>query len=180
MQNNKNDINISINNIEIIEDLKAQRSILLILAIFLLIGFIWAYFLKNKTIIEKSLNKNNFSLINNDSLNIYKNTYYSMKDNISLPNTSFENEKIIYSVQIGAFKEFSLTSKGLLNLSENNNDDFYKYSIGNYLTYEEALTLKQSLSLLGFEDCFISAQSYGKKIAIRDALYLSSQNRLKK
>ena len=158
--------------------LKIQRNIFGILMLLFLGAFAFMIIYKNKGVANNIMdNNNNLSLINNDSLIIYKEGYFNSINN-SKENTeinSISNEKVIYSVQIGAFKDFFLTSDSLMNLSEFNTDGYNKFSIGNYKTYAEAKVLKDNLIKLGFKDCFLSAKSFGNPIDIREALALSNE-----
>ncbi|HIE45171.1 MAG TPA: hypothetical protein EYP87_03140 [Flavobacteriaceae bacterium] len=157
--------------------LKIQRNIFGILMLLFLGAFAFMIIYKNNGVTNNMMDDNNLSLINNDSLIIYKEGYFNSINN-SKGNTeinSISNEKVIYSVQIGAFKDFFLTSDSLMNLSEFNTDGYNKFSIGNYKTYAEAKVLKDSLIKLGFKDCFLSAKSFGNPIDIREALALSNE-----
>jgi len=158
-----------------ISSLRIQRNILAVLTLFFLGGFILYYVYQNKNSV---LTNENLSLVDKDSLNIYKEGYFTALQNSAANHQNVKtlnDEKIIYSVQIGAFKEFYLTSEGLMNLSEYQADGYNKMSIGNYKTYAEAKTLKDSLNKLGFKGCFLSARSFGKPIDIREALALSNE-----
>ena len=159
--------------------LKIQRNIFGILMLLFLGAFAFMIIYKNKGVANNIMdNNNNLSLVDNDSLRIYKDGYFNNLVNSKTINTeinSISNEKVIYSVQIGAFKDFFLTSDSLMNLSEFNTDGYNKFSIGNYKTYAEAKVLKDNLIKLGFKDCFLSAKSFGNPIDIREALALSNE-----
>ncbi len=161
-----------------ISSLRIQRNILAVLTLLFLGGFILYYVYQNKNK-SSMLTNENLSLVDKDSLNIYKEGYFTALQNATVKATqkskSLNDEKVVYSVQIGAFKEFYLTSEGLMNLSEYQADGYNKMSIGNYKTYAEAKTLKDSLNKLGFKGCFLSARSFGKPIDIREALVLSNE-----
>jgi len=158
---------------------KMQRNIFAILALLFLAGFIYSYFFNKDRGVTNSLKKENISLIDNDSLTLYRTSYFNnintIANNSNTDLSSLDKEKIIYSVQIGAFKEFDFTSKGLMNLSEFQKNGYNKFSIGTYKTYAEAKVLKDSLIKLGFRDCFLSAKSFGNPINIRKALSLSNE-----
>ncbi len=169
--------------------LKKQRTIFAVLALLFLFAFLWAMFIKDKNRLRNldKLNKRNVVLVNKDTLDFYKAFFVENKDmeiSQETPVTtqvndnelkSIKDQKIVYSVQIGAFRNFQLTSDNLLNLKEFAKNDFNKFSIGNYSKYAEAKVLRDSLKRLGFRDCFITAQSYGKSIDIREALNLSEE-----
>jgi hypothetical protein len=162
----------------VVSKLKTQRNIFAFLTLLFLAGTLFFYLNKNKSITDNIMDDNNVLLIDKDSLMIFKEAY--LKNLMAKPNTeeeakSLKNEKVIYSVQIGAFKDFQLLSDGLLNLSEYQADGYNKFSLGNYKTYAEAKYLKDSLIKLGFRGCFLTARSYGKSIGIREALALSNE-----
>jgi hypothetical protein len=161
----------------VVSKLKTQRNIFAFLTLLFLAGTLFFYLNKNKSMADNIMDDNNVLLIDKDSLMIYKEAY--LKNLTVKPNTeepkSLKNEKVIYSVQIGAFKDFQLLSDGLLNLSEYQADGYNKFSLGNYKTYAEAKYLKDSLIKLGFRGCFLTARSYGKSIGIREALALSNE-----
>lgn len=162
----------------VVSKLKTQRNIFTILALLFLATTLFFYFNKSKNITNSIMDDNNVLLIDKDSLLIYKEAYLrnlSDKTNKIEETKSLNNEKVIYSVQIGAFKDFQLLSDGLLNLSEYQADGYNKFSLGNYKTYAEATYLKDSLTKLGFKGCFLTARSYGKSIDIREALTLSNE-----
>ena len=83
----------------------------------------------------------------------------------------------MYSIQIGAFSNFKakLFSDDLAHMKEYREGGLNKYAIGNFITYAEAVILKDDLRRLGFKDCFIIAQSYGEGVNIREALELSEE-----
>ncbi len=168
--------------------LKKQRTIFAILSLLFLLAFLWAMFFKDKGRLKNlnKLNNKNVILVNKDSLDFYKAFFVENKDKEITQETpittqvedqlkSIKDQKIIYSVQIGAFRNFQLTSDNLLNLKEFAKNDFNKFSLGNYSKYAEAKVLRDSLKRLGFRDCFITAQSYGKTIDIDEALKLSEE-----
>ena len=162
----------------LISSLKTQRNIFAIFTLLLLASSIYFFFNKTKSSADDYIENNNAILIEKDPLMIYKKAYLKnliAEQKKSAQTNSLINEKIIYSVQIGAFKDFNLTSDGLLNLSEYQANGFNKFSLGNYKTYSEAKYLKDSLTKLGFKGCFLTARSYGKPIDIRKALVLSNE-----
>lgn len=162
--------------------LKKHRIILGAFGLLLLILFLWSYLPKtNDKIDEKYLKKNNLTLINTDTLNILKDaalvSSYDNEFGDEDPNATLNGETIVYSVQIGAFSNFKakLFSDDLAHMKEFQEGGLNKYAIGNFITYKEALILKDDLRRLGFKDCFIIAKSYGEPVNIREALQLSEE-----
>ncbi len=158
---------------------KRQRNIFILTTILLLAGLLFSYFYFNKGFLNTKTNNENALIIDKDSLTIYKDGYYKSLE-LAYPvaqdnKPSIKDEKVIYSVQIGAFKDFTFTSESLSNLAEFQSNGYNKFNIGNYKTYAEAKVLKDSLQKLGFRDCFLSAISFGQPINIREALLLSDE-----
>jgi hypothetical protein len=175
-----------------ISNLKKHRLIFGLLTLIFLSLFLYSYFfLKNNNTsenmsLERLLEDRNITANELDSLAIYKEVYITslstdttnLTDNntdLTSESPGLDGQKILYSVQLGAFKDFNLSSGGLMNLEEFSDAGYNKFCIGNYFTYVEALTLKDSLRKLGFNDCFLTAKSFGNKIDIREALVLSDE-----
>ncbi|MEZ4841564.1 MAG: SPOR domain-containing protein [Flavobacteriaceae bacterium] len=162
--------------------LKKHRIILGIFGLVLFILFLWSFLPKtNEKINEKYLEKNNLTVIDSDSL-----SHLQDAAKVSgFQDETFEEgdpamlagETVIYSIQIGAFNNFKakLFSDDLAHMKEFQEGGLNKYSIGNFLTYKEALVLKEDLRSLGFKDCFIIAKSYGEPVNVREALQLSDE-----
>lgn len=163
----------------LIASLKLQRNILAFIALLFLAALIFGYIFSKNNFSDNVMDDKNVSLISNDSLFVYRQAYADaingVNSNTEIETKSLKDEKVIYTVQIGAFKDFNLASDGLINLSEFNEDGFNKFSLGNYKTYAEAKSLKDSLKKIGFRDCFLTARSYGNAINIREALLLSNE-----
>lgn len=87
------------------------------------------------------------------------------------------NEDVVFQVQIAALKK-RISKKKLSEIYTGNlpvkeeidANGWYKYSIGNFTTYEEAHKLKISCNVA---DAFVTARSGGKNIHILDALKTS-------
>ena len=165
--------------------LKKHRAMLGIFGLLLLILFLWSFLNKDgDKLSDKYLIENNLTLIDSDSLT-------TLKDAAMLPlgadddfvsgedgeNLGLAGETIVYSVQIGAFTNFKakLFSDDLAHMKEFSEGGLNKYAIGNYITYAEAKSLKDDLRRLGFNDCFVIAQSYGEPVDIKEALQLSEE-----
>jgi len=160
--------------------LRKHRIILGAFGLLLLILFLWSFVNKTKVPDEKYLQKNNLTLVNIDSLE-------SLKEAVNLnafdefayddDGSGLVGQTIVFSIQIGAFTDFKakLFSDDLAHMKEYKEGGMNKYAIGNFITYEEALVLKDDMRRLGFTDCFIIAQSYGERVDIREALELSEE-----
>ncbi len=161
--------------------LRKHRVILGIFGLLALILFLWSFLPKTTPVNNKYLLKNNLSLISNDSLfqlkedlKTAKNSTFSVNENAQ----GIVGETIVYSIQIGAFANFKakLFSDDLAHMKEFEEGGLNKYAIGNFVTYSEAIVLKDDLKRLGFTDCFVIAQSYGDPVNIREALELSEES----
>ena len=156
--------------------LRKHRIILGIFGLLALILFLWSFLPKSNNIDNKYLIKHNLSLINNDTLHNLREAekaFFTVKENAQ----GIIGETIVYSIQIGAFANFKakLFSDDLAHMKEFEEGGLNKYAIGNFVTYSEAIVLKEDLKRLGFIDCFIIAQSYGDPVNIREALELSEE-----
>lgn len=160
--------------------LRKHRIILGIFGLLALILFLWSFLPKSEPIDKKYLIKNNLSLINNDSLYQLEDALKTAKINSLFVQENAQGlvgETIVFSIQIGAYANFKakLFSDNLAHMKEFKEGGLNKYAIGNFVTYTEALILKNDLKRLGFTDCFIVAQSYGDPVNIREALELSEE-----
>lgn len=84
---------------------------------------------------------------------------------------SSTEDKTIYAVQVAAFEEkgIELYSSNLIQFSENQNDDFYKYSLGAFETLDEAQQFRKELLKLGFRDAFVASYKNGNRLKIEEA-----------
>ena len=160
--------------------LRKHRVILGIFGVLSLILFLWSFLPKTDPVDKKYLMNNNLTLIKNDSLLQLQDELKSVKNNIlnALNDEGgIVEQTIVYSIQIGAYANFKakLFSENLAHMKEFEEGGLNKYAIGNFVTYSEALILKNDLKRLGFTDCFIVAQSYGDPVNIREALELSEE-----
>ncbi|WP_196885044.1 SPOR domain-containing protein [Aureivirga sp. CE67] len=173
-----------------LEKYKKQRTFLLGVAIVGLLATVVVFFSfspNNNEALENYLNERNLDTINADTLKTYQGLRHKynnlLANQMEQPEstddsgTSFEDQEVVYSVQLGAYEDFNieLISENFTNLAEKNISGINKYSIGNFPTYEEVYMLKQDLIKLGFKDCFVITQSYGKEIDVREALALSGE-----
>ena len=76
----------------------------------------------------------------------------------------------IYSVQIGVLSnnQYPLLSSKVIPSIVANADGYFKYSLGLFLTLEEARELKKELIKVGFEDAFIASYINGERQQIHN------------
>ncbi len=156
--------------------LKKHRLIIGIFAVLASLVVIWSFLPKKEKIPEEYLIRNNLSLINTDTLHHMQLELDKLKS-IESSKVSVSDLPIVYRVQIGAYTNFksNLFSEDFSHLSEFSQEGMNKFALGNYKTYKEAVQLRTDLKKIGFKDCFIIAQSYGKPINIKEALELSGE-----
>lgn len=156
--------------------LKKHRIVLGVFCLILLILFLWSFLPKSKQYKQEYLIKNNLSLIDTDSLHKIerKARQVVVADSVK---SSLMDLSIVYSVQIGAYTNFksNLISKDITQMEEFEENGFNKFSIGKFMTYKEAVMLRDDLKRVGFDDCFIVAKSYGLQVDIKEALQLSGE-----
>lgn len=156
--------------------LKKHRVVLGIAALAMLILFLWSFLPKSKQYKQEYLIKNNLSLIDTDSLHKIQRKARQVVVIDSVQN-SLIDMSIVYSIQIGAYTNFSsnLISDDITQLEEFEENGFNKFSIGKFTTYKESVLLRDDLKRVGFKDCFIVAKSYGMPVDIKEALELSGE-----
>ncbi len=161
---------------EQISILKKHRMIIGIFAVLATLLMIWSFLPKKEEVPEEYLIRNNLSLVNTDSLHSTQLELDKLKS-IESSRVTIGELPIVYSVQIGAYNNFSsdLFSQDFSHLTEFSQEGMNKFALGNYKTYKEAVNLRTDLKKLGFKDCFIIAKSYGKPISIKEALDLSGE-----
>ena len=156
--------------------LKKHRIVLGVFALILLILFLWSFLPKSKQYKQEYLIKNNLSLIDTDSLHRIerKARQVVVADSVK---SSLMDLSIVYSIQIGAYTNFksNLISKDITQMEEFEENGFNKFSIGKFMTYKEAVMLRDDLKRVGFKDCFVVAKSYGMAVNINEALQLSEE-----
>ncbi len=156
--------------------LKKHRIILGILALALLLLFLWSFLPKSRQYKEEYLIKNNLSLVDTDSLHKIQRKAKQVVLMDSIRN-SVKYMPIVYSVQIGAYSNFrsDLISKDISQMETFEDSGFNKFAVGKFVTYKEAVLLREDLKRLKFEDCFIIAKSYGIPVEMKEALELSGE-----
>ncbi|WP_196890337.1 SPOR domain-containing protein [Aureivirga marina] len=177
---------------EELEKFKKQRTALIAIAIIGILSSVVVFFSfspNNNEIVDTYLLDRNLDTVNVDTLQKYKSIRFQYENLLAnqpeepvettstTPEFSSANLEVVYSVQLGAYEDFNieLISENFSNVAEKNISGINKYSVGNFPTYEEVYTLKQDLIKLGFKDCFVIAQSFGKDIDVREALALSGE-----
>ncbi len=156
--------------------LKKHRIILGVFSLILLILFLWSFLPKSKQYKEEYLIKNNLSIMDTDSLHKLQRKAKQVFIMDSL-NVTIAEMSIVYSVQIGAYTNFSsnLISEDLAQLEEFEDAGYNKFAIGKFTTYKDAVLLRDDLKRLGFNDSFIIAKSYGVLVNMGEALELSGE-----
>lgn len=156
--------------------LKKHRIILGVSALILLILFLWSFLPKSRQYKEEYLIKNNLSIIDTDSLHKIQRKAQQVVIADSIQN-SIKYMPIVYSVQIGAYNNFSsnLISEDITQLETFEEQGFNKFAVGKFKTYKEAVLLREDLTRIGFKDCFIIAKSYGLPVEMKEALELSGE-----
>ena len=93
----------------------------------------------------------------------------------------WRNSHLVYSVQIGGYKKFTLQliSDSFLNMLEYEGDGMVKYSLGLFSRYSDAESFIRKLEIMGIE-CFPVARYKGKNISIRDAKRLQRSSNIHK
>ena len=172
-----------------LENALKQRKIFMVAAILVLIGFLGYAFgvPKSKGYTEEYLIENSLELVSVDSIQKKETLLQELRLQLAdqqngegQNKNGISSQKVIYSVQIGAFDDFNMKwmSEELQPLMSNVDNGYYKYSVGNFITYAEALQLKKDLKKIGFRDTFIKAQSFGEPVNIREALALSEEQNM--
>lgn len=156
--------------------LKKHRITLGVFGLILLILFLWSFLPKSKQYKEEYLIKNNLSIMDTDSLHKLqrKAKQVILLDSVKSSNTDLS---IVYSVQIGAYSNFStnLISDDISQMDAFEDNGFNKFAVGKFTTYKEVILLREDLKRLGFKDCFIIAKSFGVPVNIQEALDLSGE-----
>ncbi len=156
--------------------LKKHRIILGVFALLLLILFLWSFLPKSRQYKEDYLIKNNLSLIDTDSLHKIQRKAKQVVILDSVKNAT-KYMPIVYGVQIGAYNNFrsNLISDDISQLETFEDSGFNKFAVGKFMTYKEAVLLREDLKRIGFKDCFIIAKSYGMPVEMKEALELSGE-----
>ncbi|NOY35990.1 MAG: SPOR domain-containing protein [Chlorobi bacterium] len=88
-----------------------------------------------------------------------------------------KEEGMVYRIQLGAFSkhvpqkkmdQFQRLAGNHKVIITRNGNDIYVYSIGNFLTFEDAEAFKEKLAVQGMEGVFVTAYRNGRKIPLKD------------
>ena len=111
--------------------LKKHRILLGVFCLIFLILFLWSFLPKSKQYKQEYLIKNNLSLIDTDSLHKLERKARQVVV-VDSAKTSLIDMSVVYSIQIGAFANFSsnLISDDITQMEEFEENGFNKFSIG--------------------------------------------------
>ncbi len=102
------------------------------------------------------------------------------KDTPQTPETPLHKDKVVFKVQIAASSISIPTTpenfKGIEGVEQHELNGIYKYTVGNFFTFEEAKSKQKALRKKGFDAAFIVAFYNGKKITVQEGLQLMEGN----
>ena len=88
--------------------------------------------------------------------------------------------QVIFKVQISASSVSINTSavnfKGLSDVEQHELNGIYKYTVGNFFTFEEARSRQNDVRKIGFDSAFIVAYYNGEKITVQEGVNLTKEN----
>lgn len=92
------------------------------------------------------------------------------KEEVVVP--SIESMRLVYTIQIGAFKRFRfpLISDNLIGFTVKYKKEWVKFSLGIFSTHREALILSNNLKKVGIGNPFIQAYKNGVAVNLKTAL----------
>ena len=157
--------------------LKLQRNVLLGITLFFVVGTL-AITSFTAGLSSKNALDNQNVLVSIDSLDAVKtrldnlrlqNEELSLVKEFYLAKEFLEKDKI-YSVQIKSFVENNVTlaSEALTNTLFVKTNPFYAYSLGNFVSLDEARDFREQLVQMGFNDAFVASYQDGKRVQIED------------
>ncbi|MDC3230233.1 outer membrane beta-barrel protein [Bacteroidota bacterium] len=143
--------------------------------------------IENYNVLNENIKKEEI-LINNDSIEIEnsKNDVSKEKKQKDIISNDLESKlksidnKLIYRIQIGAFKEILPKEifKGVNDVVFFKGDDnVYRYNSGSFNNYQQAIFYLKEMRDRGFEDAFIATYKGGKRVGLSNVL--SSKNKTK-
>lgn len=88
----------------------------------------------------------------------------------SLPdNYLTSTSNLFFTIQVGAYRNKNITIENTTNISITEENNLFKYRLGKFSTYEEAVSFK-TIVLSVCNDAFIVSIKNGKRIHITEAL----------
>ena len=91
-----------------------------------------------------------------------------------------QKDRVVFKVQISASSVSINTTpenfKGVKEVEQFEQKGIYKYTVGNFFTFEQAKTKQTSVRKLGFDSAFIIAFYNGQKIAVAEGVKLLKES----
>ena len=88
--------------------------------------------------------------------------------------------QVVFKVQISASSISINTSavnfKGLSDVEQHELNGIYKYTVGNFFTFEEARSRQNEVRKVGFDSAFVVAYYNGEKITVQQGVNLTKEN----
>ena len=107
----------------------------------------------------------------------------SNKPSLEKPKTDStvnQKDRVVFKVQISASSVSINTTpenfKGVKEVEQFEQKGIYKYTVGNFFTFEQAKTKQTSVRKLGFDSAFIIAFYNGQKIAVAEGVKLLKES----
>jgi hypothetical protein len=164
---------------------RKQRLTLVILALLVLLFFIWAaisqYKLSTmqKEIAQTNKDKKNIALIKHELavsdniLDSLENLVFKLQSqNDYLAETSAKAKGVFFEVQIGAYSTANLNnySKNLENINQTKQGDRNLLLMGKFRSFKQALLFEKELKQLGIENAFVVGRIDNKVVSYQEAL----------
>ncbi|MDY0780009.1 SPOR domain-containing protein [Tenacibaculum sp. IB213877] len=157
-------IDLKLENNKLLKKEKIKTIILVVLLLVLLFFGFMLYQLK-KGSHNDSFDKNEFLNQKIDSIE----EVYSARQEEDLIE---EKHDLIYTIQIGAFKELNIRTfdeEELKNFLKIPNKDLYTYSIGQFYTFNQANIFLSEIKKIGIKDAFILPLKNNERISLKEA-----------
>ncbi len=95
---------------------------------------------------------------------------------VNVENEAVDKNKVFFRVQIiSSIKDKAIDApefKGLTRIYKYQQNGFYKFAVGSFLSLEEAAEYQKEIQKMGFKDAFVVAFNNGKRISPREAIEL--------
>lgn len=89
-------------------------------------------------------------------------------------------EQVVFKVQISAssvsIPTIAANFKGLNDVEQHQLNGIYKYTVGNFFTFEEAKSRQKDVRNIGFDSAFIVAYYNGEKITVQEGVRRTKEN----